>query len=216
MVRVHLVRHGEVENPAHVTYGRLPGFGLSERGRRQARRAAAWLAGELGARVALVSSPLERARETAGMVAEALAARGGTEAPRLRLDAGLVEAGSWREGLPRRWAPRAYLAAALDARARARKEHPRAVAARMRRALLAALAAEPDLEDLVCVSHQQPIWMARVAFEHGLAGPEEPLAVRLMPWLFVRGRCTPASVTTLVLERGALRHTSYWEPGREP
>ena len=29
---VHLVRHGEVDNPAGVLYGRLPGFHLSEDG----------------------------------------------------------------------------------------------------------------------------------------------------------------------------------------
>ncbi|MBX5447563.1 MAG: histidine phosphatase family protein, partial [Acidothermus cellulolyticus] len=29
---VHLLRHGEVFNPRHVLYGRLPGFHLSEAG----------------------------------------------------------------------------------------------------------------------------------------------------------------------------------------
>jgi hypothetical protein len=38
---VHLVRHGEVRNPAGVMYGRLPGFHLSETGRQQASAAAA-------------------------------------------------------------------------------------------------------------------------------------------------------------------------------
>ncbi len=33
---LHLVRHGEVENPKGVIYGRLPGYRLSERGQRQA------------------------------------------------------------------------------------------------------------------------------------------------------------------------------------
>ena len=37
---VHLVRHGEVENPNGLLYERLPGFGLSERGREMARLAA--------------------------------------------------------------------------------------------------------------------------------------------------------------------------------
>ncbi len=39
-VTVHLVRHGQVENPKGVIYGRLPGYHLSERGIRQARAAA--------------------------------------------------------------------------------------------------------------------------------------------------------------------------------
>ena len=33
---VHLLRHGEVYNPDGLLYGRLPGYRLSERGRRQA------------------------------------------------------------------------------------------------------------------------------------------------------------------------------------
>ena len=38
---VHLVRHGEVDNPGGVLYGRIPGFGLSELGHRMAEAAAA-------------------------------------------------------------------------------------------------------------------------------------------------------------------------------
>ncbi len=64
---VHLIRHGEVENPAGLVYADLPGFGLSERGRRQARAAARHLANR--AVVAVWSSPLQRALETAGEIA---------------------------------------------------------------------------------------------------------------------------------------------------
>ena len=37
---VHLLRHGEVENPEGVLYGRLPDFHLSDLGREMADRAA--------------------------------------------------------------------------------------------------------------------------------------------------------------------------------
>ncbi len=60
---VHLVRHGEVENPAHVLYGRLPGYGLSARGQRMAALAAEAFDGRPV--VALVASPLQRTRESA-------------------------------------------------------------------------------------------------------------------------------------------------------
>ena len=65
---VHVMRHGEVYNPDKVLYGRLPDYHLSERGRAQAQRVADWLA----ARdiVYVVASPLERAQETAGPIAE--------------------------------------------------------------------------------------------------------------------------------------------------
>ncbi len=35
---VHVMRHGEVENPTGVLYGRLPGYHLSDLGRRMADR----------------------------------------------------------------------------------------------------------------------------------------------------------------------------------
>jgi len=66
-LRIHLVRHGEVHNPGHLVYARLAGFGLSPRGRRQARAAAAHLADR--PIVAVWSSPLQRALETAAEIA---------------------------------------------------------------------------------------------------------------------------------------------------
>ena len=65
---VHLLRHGEVENPKGVIYGRIPGFGLSEDGRMMAKAAADYLA-ERDV-VAIFTSPLERAKETAEPLAE--------------------------------------------------------------------------------------------------------------------------------------------------
>jgi broad specificity phosphatase PhoE len=60
---VHLLRHGEVHNPAGVLYGRLPGYRLSTDGEAMARKAADWFAG--GDVRYLVASPLERAQQTA-------------------------------------------------------------------------------------------------------------------------------------------------------
>ena len=60
---VHLLRHGEVENPAGIVYGRLPGYHLSANGRSMAEAAADYFADR--AVVALFCSPLERAQETA-------------------------------------------------------------------------------------------------------------------------------------------------------
>ena len=64
MTVVHLLRHGEVYNPEHILYGRLPGYQLSLRGRQQAELAAKFLAARPIGYV--VSSPLERARQTRG------------------------------------------------------------------------------------------------------------------------------------------------------
>ena len=65
---VHLVRHGEVENPAGVLYGRMPGYVLSELGKRQALVVAEHLAGNDITHV--VASPLERAQQTAAPITD--------------------------------------------------------------------------------------------------------------------------------------------------
>jgi broad specificity phosphatase PhoE len=64
--RLSFVRHGAVHNPQQVFYGRLPGFGLSETGCRQARATAEYLRDESIA--ALYTSELRRARETAAII----------------------------------------------------------------------------------------------------------------------------------------------------
>ncbi len=66
---VHVMRHGEVANPDGVLYGRLPGYHLSELGRQMADRVAEHLSGRDVTYV--VSSPLERAQETAMPIAKA-------------------------------------------------------------------------------------------------------------------------------------------------
>lgn len=63
------IRHGEVHNPEGVIYAGLPGYGLSEYGRAQARAAADALRD--ADVVALYASPLDRAGETAAAISEA-------------------------------------------------------------------------------------------------------------------------------------------------
>jgi broad specificity phosphatase PhoE len=66
---VHVMRHGEVHNPQKILYGRLAGYNLSDRGRRQADAVAAWLT--KNDIVYVVASPLERAQQTATPIAVA-------------------------------------------------------------------------------------------------------------------------------------------------
>ena len=61
------IRHATVWNPEHLVYARLPGFHLSEEGRRESTRLARHMAGE--PIVAMYASPLERAMETAKILA---------------------------------------------------------------------------------------------------------------------------------------------------
>lgn len=66
--RVSLIRHGHVHNPQRILYGRLPGFGLSERGRAEAQVMAAAVRELVPSPSVLYSSPLLRARQTAAAV----------------------------------------------------------------------------------------------------------------------------------------------------
>ncbi|MCP4747965.1 MAG: histidine phosphatase family protein [Desulfobacteraceae bacterium] len=63
MTRIHLIRHGDVHNPEKILYGRLPGFRLSQNGRRQARATARYLCKKPIRTI--FSSPMLRARQTA-------------------------------------------------------------------------------------------------------------------------------------------------------
>ena len=69
MTLVLLVRHGLTAGTGSVLTGRTPGIGLDDRGRDQAAALAARLAGV--ALDAIVSSPLQRCRETADAIAAA-------------------------------------------------------------------------------------------------------------------------------------------------
>jgi broad specificity phosphatase PhoE len=70
MTTIHFVRHAAVHNPEDIFYGRLPRYGLSVEGVRQAQAAAGFLKGK--PICAVVSSPLLRARQTARVIAASL------------------------------------------------------------------------------------------------------------------------------------------------
>lgn len=60
------MRHGLVENPDEVYYGRLPGFGLAQVGQAQAAAAGDYLKGDAVA--VIYHSPMLRARQTAEII----------------------------------------------------------------------------------------------------------------------------------------------------
>lgn len=89
---IYLMRHGQVHNPTNVLYGRMPGFVLSEAGVLQAHAAGEWLADQ--AVSAVYTSPMERAQQTAEIVASY---HGAVEA---RVDRRLIEVATPYEGRP--------------------------------------------------------------------------------------------------------------------
>ena len=196
---VHVLRHGEVHNPTGVLYGRLPGYHLSDLGRAMADRIAEHVRGDDIAYV--VSSPLDRARETAAPVADVL----GLD---VALDDRLIEAGNVFEGQtfgvgdgslrrPAHWVhlrnpfrpswgepyvdiARRMLAAIGDARDKARGHQA------------------------LAVSHQLPIWTAR------------SLATGRRLWHDPRRRqCSLASLTSFTYDGDELVSVSYEEPARD-
>ncbi len=70
MIRILLIRHGSNDLLGRVLYGRMPGIHLNEEGALQARNLAQALKNHYTLD-AIVSSPLERAFETAQPIAEA-------------------------------------------------------------------------------------------------------------------------------------------------
>lgn len=162
MPMIHLVRHGHVHNPDKVLYGRLEGFRLSDAGQAMASAVAAHLVAEQVPVGRVLASPLQRAQETAAPIASAFGLDIATE-PRV------IEAGNDYEGEPLQSGPMDFV-------------HPRnwwrlrnpwrpswgepytEQAERMWAAIRDAAAATPDAHTVI-VSHQLPIWVARLSFE---------------------------------------------------
>jgi broad specificity phosphatase PhoE len=195
---VHLLRHGLVENPSGVIYGRLPGYRLSAEGRLMALAAADFFAERPV--VSLFSSPLERAQETAGPVAERLGLP-------IVTDERLIESTNHFEGMrfgvgdgslrrPVHWP---YL---INPFRPSWGEPYRDVAARMLAMLETARAAAAGAE-AVCVSHQLPIWVARRKAE-GKRLWHNPTA----------RECATGSVTSFSYSGDRLTGVSYAVPAR--
>lgn len=197
---VHLLRHGEVYNPEKVLYGRLAGYRLSETGEAMALAAAEWLdsAASHPPVTRVVSSPLERAQQTAAPIA------GKLDLP-VEIDDRLIEAGNAFEGLrvgvgdgalrsPQHWwklrnpfrpswgEPYVEIAARMLAAVEAARDAARGAAS-------------------VCVSHQLPIWTLRLHLE-GRRYAHDPR----------RRQCGLASVTSLTYDGDRFVGLSYAEP----
>lgn len=189
------MRHGEVHNPGRVLYGRLPGFGLSEDGRRMTRAAAEHVRSLDRPVTGLVSSPLQRTRESSEPFTEVFGLEPVLDERVIephnvfegrRMKHALVNPFNWRHlrtpATPSWGEPYLDIVARMDAAMRD-------------------LWHSTGSGDAVIVSHQLPIWITHLA----VAG--EPL--RHDPR---RRRCALSSVTSFELDGDAWREVAYAEP----
>ena len=196
---VHVIRHGEVENPNKILYGRQPGWRLSRRGQEMAEVVGEWSKGiNLGA---LHVSPLQRAQETAAPIARAhgieiktddrlIEAANIFEGKSFELGSGVLKHPSaWRH-LYNPWKP-------------SWGEPYEEQIARMLAAIFDANKAAQG-KDAIVVSHQLPIWILRSAIE-GRSLLHDPR----------KRECTLASVTSVHFDdEGMITGTSYTEPAK--
>ncbi|WP_122816228.1 histidine phosphatase family protein [Nocardioides pantholopis] len=194
---VHLLRHGEVYNPGGVLYGRRDGFHLSERGQQMAQR----VADVLGERdiTHLVSSPLERARETVAPLAKVRELEVVTD-ERVIESTNVFEGISFGEGA-RTLLKRPQLWKHLWNPFRPSWGEPyRDIAARMMAAVEDARVAAAGHEAVV-VSHQLPIWTTRLHVEKR-SFAHDPRS----------RQCTLCSLTSFHFVGDRLTQVSYSEP----
>ena len=196
---VHVIRHGEVENPNKILYGRQPGWRLSKRGQEMAQTIGEWSKSiDLGA---LHVSPLQRAQETAAPISRAhnieiktddrlIEAANIFEGKSFELGSGVLKHPSaWRH-LYNPWKP-------------SWGEPYEEQISRMLAAIFDANKAANG-KDAIVVSHQLPIWILRSAIE-GRSMLHDPR----------KRECTLASVTCVHFDdEGMISGTSYTEPAK--
>jgi broad specificity phosphatase PhoE len=193
--RVHLVRHGEVNNPGGVLYERLPNFGLTAKGRDLAQSALRHV--PLSSISRLVVSPLQRARESM----EPWEKSTGLSAT---IDERVIE--PWNEfrgmaldgGLS--LATRPDLWKFLVNPLRPSWGEPYQDIARRMLAAMRDAADSVDGGDVVIVSHQLPIWMVHRAMA------DKPLA-----HLPGTRRCSLSSVTSFQVHPADFLEFDYRE-----
>ena len=194
---VHLLRHGEVYNPDGVLYGRRDGYHLSELGQKMAQT----VADKIGDRdiTHLRVSPLERAQETAQPLAVARGLDVVTD-QRVIESTNVFEGKRFGVGDGALRKPSAWVHLWNPFRP-SWGEPYKQLAARMHEAIDDSRAAARGHEAVI-VSHQLPIWIARLAAEGRRTYLHDPR----------RRQCTLCSLTSLHFSDDVLARVTYSEP----
>jgi broad specificity phosphatase PhoE len=196
---VHLMRHGEVHNPAGVLYGRLPDYHLSELGLQMAERVAEHVADR--DIVHLVTSPLDRARETMEPIAKTFGLTPVVD-ERVIEAANLFEGKKFGVGDGALRKPSAWWLLRNPFKPSWGEPYAELVR-RMRDAMETARQAAAGHEALI-VSHQLPIWIVRSAIE-GRRLPHDPR----------KRQCSLASLTSFTFHGDQIVSVGYAEPAKD-
>ena len=197
--RIHLVRHGEVDNPNGVLYGRLPNFALTALGRQMAEASAIELASSSANITRLISSPLLRTLQSARPISEQLNLSVSTD--NLIIEPTNIFEGK-KVGLATVTANPGYLLKLYNPLKPSWGEPYKQIVARMTEALRRAWD-ETATGEVVMVSHQLPIWALH------LAASGRPL------WHDPRSRrCDLSSITSFEFVNNKLVEVDYRDPAK--
>ncbi|HWF58205.1 MAG TPA: histidine phosphatase family protein [Candidatus Dormibacteraeota bacterium] len=194
--RVYLARHCDVRNPDRVLYGHLPNFPLSEKGVRQAHALGSTLAATSARQI--FTSPLERARQTAEIIA------GHIPGSAITVTDDLIEArfGLYLQGVQPKhvpWRRPLWLIHMVWPGLLPNDERVDEMAARVERPIRQILTTAPE-EGGICVSHGDPIQAFWVRSEGRPA------------WALHRLQCAKGGMLELDYAGGQLRQTTYRPP----
>lgn len=189
------MRHGEVDNPRRVLYGRLPGYGLSDAGHRMARQAAEYVHGLDRPVTTLICSPLQRTQESSRPFTELFGLEPVID-ERVIEPTNVFEGKQMAKALVNPWNWRHLRRPALPSWGEAYAE----VIARMNQAMTQAWETA-DGGDVVIVSHQLPIWITHLAVA-GLPSRHDPR----------ERRCALSSVTSFEMPDAKWAEVAYAEP----
>lgn len=217
---IHLMRHGEVHNPEGVLYGRLPGYHLSDLGRKMTETTGQYLFDNGFPIQEIVASPLERAQESAEGAARLFGLP-------IKTDERLIESANLFEGqringnrksllnpryYPRYWNPitpswcepyrdQAYRIRDAVAAALHRQHSNCKNTANTAVNLSTDKHGKPLAKHVLMVSHQLPIWCFRLFIE-GKMLVHNPN----------KRQCSLASLTSFTFAGGTLLDWDYTEP----
>jgi broad specificity phosphatase PhoE len=193
----YLTRHCDVENPEGILYGHLPNFGLSAKGRAQGT-ALGRLLSQFRI-VAIYTSPLQRALETARLIADQLP----PGVPILeRPDLVEAEFGRYLQGTRHRdviWKKPLWFVHMIWPGLLRGDEPMGKMHARVQRVIAEGLAQHPG-STFVCISHGDPIQAFWATTDH------RP------PWALHRLQCAKGGTLKLVYRGSTLVEKTYLAP----